>query len=104
MTGLRVVFGLAVFAMPLTAAADIYQWVDAEGVVHFATKPSGGLGAKLYLKTEPRSGGPRPGVVPYAPQERDVSRSVTSPDSLVTTTTFAKRRASTRSRSSSFGP
>jgi soluble lytic murein transglycosylase-like protein len=59
-------------AVPLTAAADIYQYVDAEGVVHFTTTKSGQ--SKLYMKTEPRPMGPRPGVTPYAPQDRDVAR------------------------------
>ena len=59
-------------ALPLTATADIYQYVDAEGVVHFTTTKTGA--SKLYMKTEPRPMGPRPGVTPYAPQDRDVSR------------------------------
>ncbi len=66
-----------VVGLPLTAAADtIYSYVDAEGVVHFTTKPSA-PNAKLYLKSEPKNPGPgavRPGVVPFAPQDRDVNR------------------------------
>jgi soluble lytic murein transglycosylase-like protein len=64
-------------ALPLTAAADtIYSYTDAEGVVHFTSKP-GVPNAKLYLRTEPRHPAPgavRPGVVPFSPQDRDVSR------------------------------
>lgn len=64
-------------SVPLTAAADtIYSYVDADGVVHFTTKP-GARNAKLYLKTEPKNPSPgavRPGVVPFAPQDRDPSR------------------------------
>lgn len=65
-----------VTALPVTAIADtIYSYTDADGVVHFTTKPT--RNAKLYLKTEPRNpppGAVRPGVVPFAPQDRDVSR------------------------------
>lgn len=64
-------------ALPVTAAADggIYSYTDADGVVHFTSKPQ--PGAKLYLKGEPKTftpGVPRPGVVPFAPQDRDVGR------------------------------
>lgn len=63
--------------LPFAASADqgIYSYTDADGVVHFTSKP--GPGSKLYLKTEPKTfvpGVPRPGVVPFAPQDRDVSR------------------------------
>ena len=30
----------AIVALPFTAAADIYQWTDADGVVHFTNKPT----------------------------------------------------------------
>ncbi len=64
-------------AMPLTAAADtIYSYTDADGVVHFTSKP-GAPNAKLYLRSEPRNpapGGVRPGVIPFSPQDRDLSR------------------------------
>ncbi len=64
-------------ALPFTAAADtIYSYVDADGVVHFTTKP-GAPNAKLYIKSEPKnppSAAVRPGVVPFAPQDRDLSR------------------------------
>ncbi len=65
-----------VCALPLTAAADtIYSYVDADGVVHFTTKAA--PNAKLYIKSEPKNPAPgavRPGVVPFAPQDRDLSR------------------------------
>ncbi|MCW5834730.1 MAG: lytic transglycosylase domain-containing protein [Labilithrix sp.] len=70
--GVGVVLGL-----PLTAAADtIYSYTDADGVVHFTSKP-GAPNAKLYIKSEPKHPAPgavRPGVVPFAPQDRDVTR------------------------------
>lgn len=62
----------AVAVLPLTAAADIYQWTDAEGVVHFTSKPD--AKAKLYMKSAPAVGAARPGVTPFAPQDRDLSR------------------------------
>lgn len=65
-------FGL-VMLLPLTAAADIYQYVDADGVVHFTTAKPGAPNAKLYLKTEPKLG-VRAGVTPVPPQDRDTSR------------------------------
>jgi len=64
--------------VPFTASADIYQYVDADGVVHFSNAKPNQAGAKLYLKsTTPQAaapGTPRPGVVPYAPQDRDPTR------------------------------
>jgi len=65
----------ALVALPLTAAADIYQYVDADGVVHFTSaKPGGAPNAKLYMKSDPRQAGARPGVTPFAPQDRDLTR------------------------------
>ena len=64
----------ALLALPLTASADIYQYVDAAGVVHFtSTRPGGATNAKLYLKSEPRTSA-RAGVTPFAPQDRDLTR------------------------------
>ena len=57
--------------LPFTAAADIYQYVDADGVVHFTSARPNAAGAKLYMKSAPA---PRAGVVPYAPQDRDPGR------------------------------
>jgi soluble lytic murein transglycosylase-like protein len=70
-------FTAAVVAAPVTAAADIYKYVDADGVVHFTTaKPGGMPGAQVYLKGAPASAGPtpRPGVIPFAPQDKDLTR------------------------------
>src|SRR5205823_12231622 len=61
-------------SLPLTAAADIYQYVDADGVIHFSTaKPNSA--AKLYIKSaEKTAPTPRPGVTPVPPQDRDPTR------------------------------
>jgi soluble lytic murein transglycosylase-like protein len=78
--GARVLAAAAlVCAMPRSAAADIYQWTDADGVVHFSNKPTTTPGAKVYMKSAPAqtpgSGAtPRPGVTPFAPQDRDATR------------------------------
>lgn len=67
----------AVLALPLTASADIYQWTDAQGVVHFATRKSANPTAKVYIKGSAPSAGAhavRPGVTPFAPQDRDPAR------------------------------
>ena len=68
---LVVVVGALVLAGP--AAADIYHYTDADGVVHFTnTAPKDGK-FKVYLKAAeaPRL---RPGVVPFMPQDKDPSR------------------------------
>ncbi len=65
--------------LPLSASADIYQWTDADGVVHFTNRPTANPTAKVYLKATaaaPVVAGNvvRPGVTPFAPQDRDVTR------------------------------
>src|SRR5262245_54796278 len=70
------VAALAIF--PSYAEADIYQYVDSNGVVHFTNTKTSQPGAKLYMKsTTPQAaapGMPRPGVMPFAPQDRDPTR------------------------------
>jgi soluble lytic murein transglycosylase-like protein len=48
--GVLVAAGLALLAGP--AAADIYRYVDGNGVVHFTDRP-GHAGYKLFLRTPP---------------------------------------------------
>ena len=69
--------------VPLTASqahADIYQRTDADGVVHFTNRPTSNPTAKVYLKAAAAPVGAvagnavRPGVTPYAPQDRDPLR------------------------------
>jgi soluble lytic murein transglycosylase-like protein len=69
-----------VMLAPVTASADIYQWTDADGVVHFTNRPTANPTAKVYLKAAAASAAPaaanavRPGVTPFAPQDRDPMR------------------------------
>jgi soluble lytic murein transglycosylase-like protein len=73
----RALLVAAVCALPVTAAADIYQWTDADGVVHFTNRPTANPTAKVYLKGATPAAGSnavRPGVLPFAPQDRDPSR------------------------------
>lgn len=58
---------------PAVASADIYRWVDAQGVEHYETKASSDR-SKLYVKTAPNPNQPRAGVERVAPQDRDPSR------------------------------
>ena len=57
------------------AAADIYQYSDADGVLHFTnSRPATDARYKVYIKGGGPSGGRRAGVVPVPPSDRDVSR------------------------------
>src|SRR5262245_45480409 len=63
------VWAAALWLVAGSAAADIYQWTDKDGVVHFSNKPT--AGAKVYIKKN--------GDTPYAgprvpPRERDPAR------------------------------
>lgn len=51
-----------VSALPLTAAADtIYSYVDADGVVHFSTKPTANAKARRNFQADrTRKAGQRP--------------------------------------------
>jgi soluble lytic murein transglycosylase-like protein len=73
----RLACAAALVALPLTASADIYQWTDAEGVVHFTNRPTTSPTAKVYMKSAAASAAGnavRPGVTPFSPQDRDPSR------------------------------
>ncbi len=59
-------------SFPGVAAADIYQWTDAEGVLHFTNRPTSTPGAKLYMRSTSPS--PAVGAPIFAPQDRDIAR------------------------------
>ena len=46
---------LALVLVASRASADIYMYVDAQGVIHFTNNRSDSAGAKLYMKTPPRA-------------------------------------------------
>jgi soluble lytic murein transglycosylase-like protein len=72
----RLLAALAVTALPAVAAADIYTFTDASGVVHFTNTPGGDKRFRLYIRGNGSHGGkaPAPGVVPVAPSDRDPVR------------------------------
>lgn len=53
--------------------ADIYRYVDKDGVVHFTNRPSGAHGGQVYIKT-PDKKKQRPGVTPFAPSDTSPER------------------------------
>ncbi len=59
---------------PGEARADIYSYTDAEGVVHFTNRPSGGVPYKLYLKSKEGRRGKVGSVTPVPPSDRSVER------------------------------
>jgi soluble lytic murein transglycosylase-like protein len=61
----------ALALIPGRASADIFTYTDAEGVVHFASKPKGG-GYQLYIKSP--ASVRRPGVVPVGPSDTSAER------------------------------
>jgi len=75
-----IAFAAAILVLAVDARADIYQWTDADGVVHFTNKPTASPSAKVYLKGSGHAPGGaagnavRPGVTPFAPQDRDPAR------------------------------
>ena len=72
MRGLRLLGSIAALvALPGAASADIFQYTDVEGVIHFTNaRPNDGRGKVLVHGDGPR----RSGVTPFAPQDRDVAR------------------------------
>jgi hypothetical protein len=71
----RFLVTLAVVALPTVAAADIYTFTDANGVVHFTNTPGGDKRFRLYIKGNGSHGKtPAAGVVPVPPSDRDPAR------------------------------
>jgi soluble lytic murein transglycosylase-like protein len=69
---LAVTAAMAVLA-PHDAAADIYSYTDADGVMHFSNRPRGDGRFKVYLKTPARPATPRTGA-PVMPSDRSPER------------------------------
>lgn len=65
---------LPVALLPGLAAADIYSWVDANGVTHFTNKPNGDGKYKLYIKSSERSGKKGAQVAAVMPSDRSADR------------------------------
>jgi soluble lytic murein transglycosylase-like protein len=65
---------LAAALLSGTASADIFQYVDAEGVVHFTNARPNDQKYKLYIKSSESRMGTRPGVIPVPPSDRDITR------------------------------
>jgi soluble lytic murein transglycosylase-like protein len=78
--GLRVAACVGVLAISSVAAADIYQYTDAEGTVHITNKKTGDSRYKVVIKGGDRASSSsngsqvRAGVIPVPPQDRDIHR------------------------------
>ncbi len=56
------------------AAADIYHYVDAEGVMHFTNRPAGDGRYRLYLRSRDGARKPAAGVTPFSPSDGSPER------------------------------
>src|SRR5262249_36886711 len=56
------------------ASADIFQFTDPDGTVHFTNLPRGDGRFHLYLKSKDGQRPPAPGVVPVAPSDGSIER------------------------------
>ena len=65
---------VAALVAPSVALADIYQFTDKDGVLHFTSQKPSAPGAKLLFRGSGNGGAVRPGVTPFMPQDRDVAR------------------------------
>jgi soluble lytic murein transglycosylase-like protein len=54
--------------------ADIYQYTDKDGVIHFSTAKPGVKDAKLVAKGDGKKAGAMPGAPQVAPSDKDPSR------------------------------
>jgi hypothetical protein len=71
---LGVLLGLGL-TVPGAAEADIYSYVDSEGIVHFATSPKGDPRFSLYAKsTSKRTKSPKFTGTPVPPSDRSPER------------------------------
>lgn len=60
--------------VPGQASADIYQFTDAEGTVHFTNRPSGDKPYKLYLRSTEGKRKAANNVTPVPPSDRSLER------------------------------
>lgn len=70
---------LALLAVPAVASADIYQWTDQDGTVHFENKRPNDPRFRVLVKHEERArsrsgGGIAPGVMPVPASDHDPAR------------------------------
>jgi soluble lytic murein transglycosylase-like protein len=65
---------LPVVLLPGLAAADIYSYVDENGVMHFTNKPGGDSKYKIYLKSAERSDKKSSRVASFMPSDKSVDR------------------------------
>ncbi len=76
-SGLAVAFGACALAVayPGEAAADIFSFTDAEGVVHFSNKPAGDGRFHLFSKSpKGKHGGHDGSFVPFLPSDTSSDR------------------------------
>lgn len=64
----------AVVTLGASARADIFQYTDPDGTVHFTNVPRGDGRYKLYVKSKDGSKAAAPGVVPVAPSDSSLER------------------------------
>jgi hypothetical protein len=57
-----------------SARADIFQYTDPDGTVHFTNVPRGDGRFKLYIKAKDGQKAAAPGVVPVAPSDSSIER------------------------------
>ncbi len=63
---------LAALLLPALAFADIYTYVDKDGVTHFTNRPSGDPHFRLYMKS--RDGKRRSDILSVAPSDSSLER------------------------------
>ena len=72
-TVLGTLLGATLALVAAVAQADIYQYTDADGVIHFSSTPPAGGGAKIVVRGSGGGGG-RVGAPIVPPQDRDPAR------------------------------
>ena len=70
---LSLTLGAALALSGTLAQADIYQYTDADGVIHFSSTPPAGGGARVVVRGSGGSGS-KVGAPIVPPQDRDPSR------------------------------